>query len=216
MIFIQNKYTKWYLSITVRGQNRICEAYTEKHHIVPKSLGGTNHKSNLTTLTAREHFICHLLLPRMLESADDRRKMYYALHRMTFSKTDKHDRYIPSRSFEHLRKMIANGLRGRKLSEQAKEKLRSRKVSDETRRKQSESLKGRKFSSESIQRMRDAQKNNPKNPFVAGIEKTPEHCKNISTGKTGKLTKWSTPENRQAVSDGLKRFHENRRRAAST
>jgi len=36
--------------------------YYEKHHIVPKSLGGSNSTKNLILLTAKEHFIAHLLL----------------------------------------------------------------------------------------------------------------------------------------------------------
>ena len=31
--------------------------YYEKHHILPRSLNGTNDKNNLVKLTAREHFI---------------------------------------------------------------------------------------------------------------------------------------------------------------
>jgi len=36
--------------------------YVEKHHIIPKSLGGTNNPSNLVVLTGREHWVAHLLL----------------------------------------------------------------------------------------------------------------------------------------------------------
>jgi hypothetical protein len=36
--------------------------YYEEHHIIPKSLGGDNHKSNLILLTPREHFLAHYLL----------------------------------------------------------------------------------------------------------------------------------------------------------
>ena len=36
--------------------------YLEKHHIIPKSLGGTNDASNLVKFTARQHYIAHLLL----------------------------------------------------------------------------------------------------------------------------------------------------------
>lgn len=51
-----NKYEKWYESITNTGKlNR--NDYTEKHHILPKSLGGDDSAENLTNLTAREHFI---------------------------------------------------------------------------------------------------------------------------------------------------------------
>lgn len=38
------------------------DCYTEVHHILPASLGGSNDKDNLVRLTAREHFICHALL----------------------------------------------------------------------------------------------------------------------------------------------------------
>ncbi len=36
--------------------------YYERHHILPKCLGGENDKENLVLLTGKEHFICHKLL----------------------------------------------------------------------------------------------------------------------------------------------------------
>lgn len=36
--------------------------YYENHHIVPRSEGGSNKKENLVLLTAKEHYIAHLLL----------------------------------------------------------------------------------------------------------------------------------------------------------
>lgn len=36
--------------------------FTEKHHILPKSMGGDNSKENLVCLTPREHYIIHKLL----------------------------------------------------------------------------------------------------------------------------------------------------------
>ena len=59
------KYTKWYAQITERARNRILDTYTETHHIIPRSLGGTDDINNLVELTAREHFICHWLLTKM-------------------------------------------------------------------------------------------------------------------------------------------------------
>jgi hypothetical protein len=41
------------------------DGYCEKHHIQPKSLGGTDDVSNIVALTAREHFIAHMLLAKM-------------------------------------------------------------------------------------------------------------------------------------------------------
>lgn len=57
--FLINKYTKWYFNIIESAQRQEMDGYTEKHHIIPKSLGGSNDKTNIVKLTAREHFICH-------------------------------------------------------------------------------------------------------------------------------------------------------------
>ena len=78
---LTNKYSKIYFSITSNAKQRITEGYTELHHIIPQSMGGSNDKDNLVELTAREHFICHWLLVKMTEG-DDRSKMLYALKGM--------------------------------------------------------------------------------------------------------------------------------------
>jgi hypothetical protein len=47
----------YYFSIVNRALSRVVgDMYVEKHHIIPKSLGGSNDKSNLVKLTAKEHF----------------------------------------------------------------------------------------------------------------------------------------------------------------
>ena len=59
-------YDKIYLAICERGKTtRNLGTYCEKHHIVPRCIGGTNDLSNLTILTYREHFIVHLLLTKI-------------------------------------------------------------------------------------------------------------------------------------------------------
>lgn len=78
---LTNKYSKLYYKITSNAKQRINEGYTELHHIIPQSMGGSNDKENLVELTAREHFICHWLLIKMTEG-DDRSKMLYALKGM--------------------------------------------------------------------------------------------------------------------------------------
>ena len=77
--FLQNKYTKWYSNIISNAQNRDISGYTEKHHIIPKSLGGSNKQTNLVKLTAREHFICHRLLTKMVVG-DAKSKMWKSLY----------------------------------------------------------------------------------------------------------------------------------------
>jgi len=80
-MFKNNKYTTIYNKITSNAKKRILNGYTERHHIIPQSLGGNNSKDNLVELTAREHFICHWLLIKMTEG-EDRSKMLYALNGM--------------------------------------------------------------------------------------------------------------------------------------
>ena len=79
MIFIDNKYTRWYYNIVTTAKSRIPLGYTEQHHIIPKSCGGNNSKENLVALTPKEHFICHLLLTKMV-NGHDRHLMVYAFH----------------------------------------------------------------------------------------------------------------------------------------
>jgi hypothetical protein len=70
--------------------------YYEKHHIIPKCLGGNNDKENLVLLTAREHYICHKLLTYMYR---DNKSLVYAFHRMTFDKIS--NRKISSRDYAY-------------------------------------------------------------------------------------------------------------------
>lgn len=73
-----NKYSRCYFSIVERARTRIYAGYTEKHHILPRSLGGSSLPDNLVRLTPREHFVCHALLARCTEGLA-RRKMVKAL-----------------------------------------------------------------------------------------------------------------------------------------
>lgn len=80
---LENKYTRWYLElIEYKKHRRLSETvYTEKHHILPKSLGGDNSEDNLVVLTAKEHFVAHLLLSKMFSGVSGI-KMVMALRAM--------------------------------------------------------------------------------------------------------------------------------------
>jgi 5-methylcytosine-specific restriction endonuclease McrA len=109
-MFIDNKYTKIYYSLIKKRQNEVLlkeNIYCESHHIIPKSLGGSNDKNNLVNLLPREHFIAHLLLTKMVKDADHIVKMNWALHKMCYSCVD----YFDSRSYEWYRQKHSNFLR---------------------------------------------------------------------------------------------------------
>lgn len=118
-----NKYTAWYRGIISRAlsEDRIAgDVYYEKHHIVPKSLGGSNRKENLVLLTAREHFLCHWLLTKMYEG-EARRKMLYALKRCSTISCDR--KIISGWQYEVARKAQSDARRGTKHSEEHKKKI---------------------------------------------------------------------------------------------
>jgi len=58
-------YQKIYDTLVKRGQNRLLDGYIEKHHIIPRCLGGTDDDTNLVSLTPEEHYLCHLLLVKI-------------------------------------------------------------------------------------------------------------------------------------------------------
>ena len=97
-------YEKIYKKIVDRAKNRIIEGYTEKHHIIPKCMGGEDTLDNIVTLTAREHFLVHRIL---CEIYPDNLKIKFAFVMMCNAKNSVQKRYIPSsKSFEEARKCM--------------------------------------------------------------------------------------------------------------
>ncbi len=58
-------YYKHYKLLIKRAKERQLDGYKENHHIIPTCIGGTDDKSNRVDLTAREHFIAHILLVKI-------------------------------------------------------------------------------------------------------------------------------------------------------
>lgn len=184
-MFIPNKYTNWYYAI-IHNPNRPKAEYFETHHILPKSLGGSNSPTNLVRLTAREHFICHWLLTKMT-SGPDRHKMVYALNGMK-RKNRTQARYstpITARVYDRLRSEIAL------LHSQ-------REVSEETKAKMSASKKGKapyQHTTETRAKISVAQ---------LGIKRKPlssEHKAKISQSHTGVPKKPASEERKRRISE---------------
>jgi len=81
--FIQN-------ILNVRGRFGCGEEYHERHHILPKSIGGTDDDVNLIDLYAKEHFEAHRLLA--LENPNND-KLIYAWTCMAFVENKGQKRY---------------------------------------------------------------------------------------------------------------------------
>jgi 5-methylcytosine-specific restriction endonuclease McrA len=84
--------------------NQPPEGYVERHHILPKSLGGTDESNNMVSLTAREHWIAHLLLHKI----HDCPQTLYACNMMNMAREGRDVRHIRnSRSYERIRKQVS-------------------------------------------------------------------------------------------------------------
>ena len=103
-------YQKIYNMIIERRKQSPLEGYVEKHHILPRCLGGDNKKENIVKLSAREHYMCHLLLTKLYEKNDPRYyKMVRAFMMMCwYHNEDLQKRYfVSSKKYERLRKTFS-------------------------------------------------------------------------------------------------------------
>jgi len=160
------------LSINVTG-------YTEQHHIVPKSMGGSNDQSNMVHLTPRLHYIAHYILWKAYRN----RKMSYAFHVMIHGDPySKRYKRITSKAYDTLMKECKEHIRGEnhpaygiKRTEESKinqrNAVKGKKWTDDRKKKLSESLKTfyknngtRSLSNETKKRISDANKGRSK-PF---------------------------------------------------
>jgi hypothetical protein len=98
------KYSKWYFNIINNRKQNQPIGYSEKHHIVPKSIGGSDECSNIVRLTAREHFICHLLLTKMFKGNKFKTsKMIRAWCWMSWCQHSGRDYRVNGRLFEKMK-----------------------------------------------------------------------------------------------------------------
>lgn len=105
-------YRKIYFKlIKNRRENHPNNCYIENHHIIPKSLGGKDLKTNLVLLTAKEHFIVHYLLTKMFSNKTKKAKMIMAFSLMLL-KSENQKRYrFTSRQFQYLRELHSNSIK---------------------------------------------------------------------------------------------------------
>ena len=103
-MYLQNKYTKWYYSIVslAKARDTNINQYLEKHHIIPRSMEGSNNKDNIVALTGREHFVCHVLLTKMTSGVAHYKMVHAAIGMKRARKYQ--ERYINSRLYETIKK----------------------------------------------------------------------------------------------------------------
>lgn len=146
--FIESTYSRWYEQLMQKALLRgTVDGYKETHHIVPRSFGGSNDQNNLVNLTAREHYIAHMLLWKMRFSGIYGSKMSFAFCTFIFKfKNSKHLTYkVTSRIYETFKKEYAE-LLSERLSGEGNH-FYGKKHSDETKKIIGEKSKLKEFKS---------------------------------------------------------------------
>jgi len=103
-------YQKHYDSLVQRASKRTLEGYVEKHHTIPKCMGGADEISNIVELTAEEHFVAHQLLVKMYP---DNRKLVYAL--ILMSGNNGKNKVSNNKAFGWIKRKMATATRERLL-----------------------------------------------------------------------------------------------------
>ncbi|MBU1173189.1 MAG: hypothetical protein KKD44_26795 [Proteobacteria bacterium] len=183
-------YTKIYDSLIERAKDRVLVKYSEKHHIIPVCRKGSNSKTNLVRLTAKEHYLAHHLLIKIYPMNIG---IYHAFWMMS-------NRFkVNSKDYEIAKLFISKKMRinvGTKeaiakmsLSKRGQTPWIGKTHTKESKIKMSNSAKDRVISEDNETKRRNSISKTSKKP------KSKQHRENISLAKKGNKnpmfgTKW--------------------------
>lgn len=129
-------YKKIYEEIIIKHGSLIkLDCYCEYHHIVPRCLGGSDDKTNMTYVSGRVHVILHWLLCKIYPT---NKKIFIAFHAMTMI-NDRQGRILNANIIESARKYNAQSKIGIPRSEETKQRIcvsrTGKKHNEETKQK---------------------------------------------------------------------------------
>ena len=138
-------YQKIYNNLIKREITR--EGYVEKHHILPRCLGGLDNKENLVDLYPEEHYLAHLLLCKI--HPRNQKLLYAAMNMTTGSMINNGKR--SNKVYGWLRRQYAESMSGDNnparrnpnLQKDAAKKRVGQKRTEETKARMSAAQKGR-------------------------------------------------------------------------
>jgi hypothetical protein len=109
-------YQRIYDSMIERAMHRDKPEFVERHHIVPRCLGGSDDVSNLVDLTPEEHYVAHQLLVKIYPK---HMGLAYAAIQMSIARPHRRNNKL----YGWLRKEYSKRRKGIKLSEEHKAKV---------------------------------------------------------------------------------------------
>ena len=135
-------YVLHYDRLIARARTRVLIGYRERHHVLPRCMGGSNAKYNIVELTAEEHYVAHQLLV----------KIHPGIGALAIAAVWMSKQCVGNKAYGWLRRRAANAMRGRKLPPRSAEWARKialanrgKKASPEARAKMSAARRGNKY-----------------------------------------------------------------------
>jgi hypothetical protein len=185
-------YKKIYQNIIHNAKKRTISGYYEKHHIIPKCIGGDNKKTNIVQLTAKEHYICHKLLCEIHPSENKLKWAFWRMCNIGPHKNQIRNYRITSNEYERIKIEIS------KIQSE-----RAKNYSPELRllisKKSSESRKGKPSIKKGIPNPKHSEWMKENNPFK-GKTHTDEH--KLKLKELGSKPK--SEEHKRKISETLK------------
>lgn len=168
-----------------RARARNIAGYSERHHIVPRCLGGGDAPENIVRLSPEEHYVAHQLLVKMYPR---NKGLVFAAKNMTLGNS-KQWRRRNNKLYGWLRRRHSESMKGFKHTEETKKKLSEQKMGNKSR-------KGLRHSEETKQKMSKIAKNRP--------PRSEEYIRNMSLCKVGKKTGPRSEETKRKQSVSIK------------
>jgi hypothetical protein len=178
-------YQSIYSQLVSKRQQNLVEGYTEKHHIIPRCMGGSDESSNLVALTVREHFIAHQLLVKIYPKESS---LVYAANMMLYCNGLKHT----AKKYEWLKKQFSQNMsqihKGKKLTESHRKRI------SESQSGENNNMYGKTHTDEVKQRIsekkmgsiRSEESRLKQSASTKGQPKSDEHKRKISEAHKGK------------------------------
>ena len=175
-------YKAHYERLIARARKRVLGGYVERHHVVPRCMGGGDETHNIVALTAEEHYVAHQLLVKINQ------KHTGLIHAAVFMAK----KATGAKAYGWLRRrhalLMSIRFTGKPLSDRHRKLVSLAKTGKPHPRTQEWSAKigaanrGRKHSAVALERMSLAQRGNKHN---LGKKFTQAHRANLSASLMG-------------------------------
>lgn len=182
-------YAKHYSALIERARTRTLTGYVERHHVLPRCLGGGDEPKNIVKLSAEEHFTAHQLLVKI--NPDDARLVFAALAMTRGRKSNKRYGWLRRAFAQRIGEVWRGKTRApfsddhrRRIAEGQTGRVRGAH-SDEHKAKLSAAHAGKTLTAEHRQRLSVAKLGIEREPYA---QTTCPHC--AKTGGGGTMKRW--------------------------